>query len=617
MSKLLAQNDAIQLWQGGREAWNKWVHANNDYSISFEGIDFTQYRGNDKKEISFAGFHFPSANISFSSAIFGDGDVDFTDAKFFGRFTNEVSFANSQFGDGDIFFSNAHFCGPNVSFENVTFGDGVVVFYKAKFDSWNVSFRKANFGNAKFSLERATMVGGFFHLDEIKFEKGHVLINEASFESIPPKNENSPYQPLQIHFEKSYFKNVNLSLNRSQFCKSKLLLNDIVINNGAFTLNAVRLTDSYLNLTSANLGNSDVSLAFSIFECSLVNFNDCQFGEGSKSFKAVEFDKVFFQGVNFGVGDVVFERSKFQSGEIDFSHLKLLNGSLDFNGAKFGKGKLNLNYAYFQNSNLYIRDISTEKTSVSFQNSICSGRFEISLNEGSHLNGLNLNGSIIEGAVQFRHLIVDSVIRITSTTFTHPISLHNVRYTLNRRSTKSGLKIANQKDIASLTRLKEIAISNKHHEVALQALADESRARRWSQMGKLFSIADMLYSWLSDYGRRISRPVICWFFSVFVFFLGYMGLYFTAGEKSLRIHDSLWLFLLSVSNSIPFLSTSREARTFVLDTYMSSTKLPDSSVAIDTIYSSSAFYLLMTLQGIISTVLIFLICLGLRNKFRL
>ena len=74
---VLSGQDAIDLWQQGRDVWNAWVAENPVADIDFSGVDFSKYG-----DVSFAGFRFPNGKKDFSETVFGDGDVSFSRATF-------------------------------------------------------------------------------------------------------------------------------------------------------------------------------------------------------------------------------------------------------------------------------------------------------------------------------------------------------------------------------------------------------------------------------------------------------------------------------------------------------------------------------------------------------
>ena len=121
---VLKGQDAIDLWQRGRFAWNAWVAENPETDIDFSGVDFSEYG-----DVSFAGFHFPNGGKDFSITIFGKGIV---------------SFYRATFGEGNIVFFHANFSEGNVSFRRTTLDAGNVQFWATAFGMGNIDFKYAD-----------------------------------------------------------------------------------------------------------------------------------------------------------------------------------------------------------------------------------------------------------------------------------------------------------------------------------------------------------------------------------------------------------------------------------------------------------------------------------------
>ena len=121
---VLAGQDAIDLWQQGRDVWNAWVAENPVADIDFSGVDFSKYG-----DVSFASFRFPNGKKDFSETVFGDGNV---------------SFSRATFGEGNIVFFHANFSEGNVSFRGATLDAGNVQFWATAFGMGNIDFKYAD-----------------------------------------------------------------------------------------------------------------------------------------------------------------------------------------------------------------------------------------------------------------------------------------------------------------------------------------------------------------------------------------------------------------------------------------------------------------------------------------
>jgi hypothetical protein len=133
----------LALAREGRDAWNKWRHANANVAITFEGVDF-EAAGTG---VNFRRFEFGD-HANFSGATFGHR------ARFAGaRFGEEASFRCATFGDA-------------ADFEGVTFGDRADLSNAAFGDT--ADFRRASFGNS--AGLRGTTFGYWTKLSRVKFE---------------------------------------------------------------------------------------------------------------------------------------------------------------------------------------------------------------------------------------------------------------------------------------------------------------------------------------------------------------------------------------------------------------------------------------------------------------
>lgn len=489
--KLLAGDEAFDLWRKGPGAWNIWIEANPGTDISFAGFVFSIKRVS-KRELSFAGYHFGNRNIDFSNAIFRTGDVVFSNAVFEGN----VEFAGADFGNGSIKFCDVEFQGE-VNFLETKFGDSNVDFGGCRFRQ-GADFTEAIFG------------------------KGRVVFSRTSF-----------------------------------------------------------------------FGPADFYLT--------------QFGEGYLEFFDAHFkDPVCFRRSSLGLGELCFRETQFNTDIVDFSEAMFGNVRIDFTDATFENCDLTFNRAkigelifkphLFASERLAAQSLSIEDLAiVVFPKGSASLKF-------CDFQGASFRGSLfIKGNLS----IVPDFRR---TRASHQIELSDLEVKL-LRSPKSPnwfkrfyAVAADSQDAARLRRLKEIAETNKDHQAALRFSADENRARRWIETSWLGSLLDIAFSGFSNYGQSILRPYL-WLFS---FFAGFIGIYKTLATAC----HAGWLTslgqatLLSISNSLAFLPQSRSLRTDALKALYPG----DPGFWVDA---------LMITQGVLSFVFLFLIGLGLRNRFRL
>ena len=225
------------------------------------------------------------------------------------------------------------------------------------------------------------------------------------------------------------------------------------------------------------------------------------------------------------------------------------------------------------------------------------------------MKSLKLQGASFNGPLTLQGNL-SVVPDLRATRYTHQVELSDLKVKLPRISPKLGWppklsRVAQDpQDGPKLRRLKEIAETNKDHQAALRFSADENRAKRWIETSWFGSVLDMAFSFFSNYGQSILRPSF-WLGVIFA-----LSMYAYKAKQLPKLATDGWAdwaqtALLSASNSLPFLPQSRELRTGAL------------KALYDTTDPSSFIDALMITQGVLSFVFLFLIGLGLRNRFRL
>jgi hypothetical protein len=339
---------------------------------------------------------------------------------------------------------------------------------------------------------------------------------------------------------------------------------------------------------------------------------------------------VSFWGAKFGDGDVFFIDAEFGDGDVSFNSTEFGNGSVNFKSAEFGEGEVRFIDAKFGDAELALENVN------------CKGRFYLSYIDNAPVT--SFRNAAFDNAVMIDRVSFRGVPDFVNTKLTHQLSLHGLEFTLNRASRFHlkakdedgveqlhnkfreviegkqvstdisrylGMKRAHvgffkratwAKDAERLNRLKELAENNKHHDLAMRCHADEHRAKRWHEMSAPASLLDMAFSVSCNYGQSIWRPIL-----VLVVLIISVTVPYTLLSDSLEfaVNFNSEMLAFSAANSIPFLTSAREA----------------SKSGIEQFYegqdSLAWVYITMMLQGLASFILLFLIGLGLRNRFRL
>ena len=354
-------------------------------------------------------------------------------------------------------------------------------------------------------------------------------------------------------------------------------------------------------------------------------FAGFNFPDGKTDFSNSQFERenVYFTGVNFGNGEVSFYRAKFlknvffdatmfKSGIVLFTGAQFGTGNTSFHAARFGDCKVFFNFTKFGSGMIDFRELSLGTSEFTFENSDFNGRAIFSdLNNTGKISALSFRRSAFEKSFEISSkesfgIVVDMV----GTRTTHQVSLEGLECTVQTENGSSfaeagawlkKIRVIDPSDIERLRRLKELAENNRDHRKAIDFHVMEMQAARWHES----SIADLLFEFLyqvsSDYGRSEFRTllsmVICW--------LGFGFLYSDRATKVLGLWDTVTAALkLSGGQMFPFIPNSSNVREIGAMALYGSEQLP------------GWLFLGAFAQSLISIVLLFLLGLALRNRFR-
>ena len=206
------------------------------------------------------------------------------------------------------------------------------------------------------------------------------------------------------------------------------------------------------------------------------------------------------------------------------------------------------------------------------------------------------------------------LIDLTNTKTSHHVSLAGVNCALPRKTHRvsrlfpngdwfTQKTIIDKEDIERARRLKKLAEDNKDHDKAKDFFVMELQAKRkFGRNPYTFLIyPEFLYEKLSNYGRSIRLPLDR-FLDVMVFFMGiYWGI-------SYNIDNWFKAFIFSAAQMLAFIPSSRDARTSGKELFCQN---------IDKCQIPDWMYILTFTQSLIALILLFLLGLGMRHKFRI
>ncbi len=342
----------------------------------------------------------------------------------------------------------------------------------------------------------------------------------------------------------------------------------------------------FSNTEFAGVRNFNQTLDFSgyHFPIGFVNFAEANFGAGNVSFVGAIFNKgdVSFNGIKLVRGDVFFKDAEFGEGNVFFTRIKDVDGNFVFDNVDFGKGSVSFEHSMFK------EHISFAK--LTNPNSI----LKLSFRNSSFASSVDLSGNKFS-----------CVPDLTNTKLTNQISLDRLECAASIDSEGNPDPL----DIERLCRLKELAAANKDHDQALYFHIQGMRAKRQqldrSISGRLFHYLDYLFDITSEYGRSISKPAKWIFRTFYTFSIVYWVIGFVQNMEQGIIKSLGNGLLYALSQILPFTASGRVSATESARQLFSSADIPN------------WFFAISLSQGLVSFIFIFLLGLGLRNKFRI
>jgi uncharacterized protein YjbI with pentapeptide repeats len=482
-----------------------------------------------------------------------------------------ILFEGFVFPKGNVDFHGAQFGGGNVNFSSAKFGEGNVNFAGAEFGKGNVDFSDAEFGKGNVNFSSAKFGEGDVDFSGAEFDKGNVDFVGAEF----GKGKGN------VDFRGARFGEGNVNFHGAQFGKGNVDFSGSQFDKGNVDFRGARFGEGNVNFHGAQFGKGNVDFRGSQFDKGNVDFRGSQFGEGNVNFSIARFDEgnvhfigaefgkgnVDFVGAEFGKGNVNFSGSQFDKGNVNFSSAKFGEGDVDFSGAEFGIGNINFSFANFKRS-----------TAITFTNPTIEG---------------SLNLSFITTSVVPDFLHAD---------IRHHVFIDHANINYKRRFPLDPfLKIAvDPQDALRFRQLQNWSRETASHQQTLDFYAKGVRASYWHGTKWLRLLLCYFYDWFSDFGRSIIRPFV-WLGAVT---WGFSKLYYNlAGSSDIDIELARDF---AIGHAFPIYLGAREAIAntkdvlFVHSPPATLTWLTEATIA----------------QNIISSALIFLIGLGLRNMFR-
>ncbi|WP_221898219.1 hypothetical protein [Bathymodiolus japonicus methanotrophic gill symbiont] len=368
-----------------------------------------------------------------------------------------------------------------------------------------------------------------------------------------------------------------------------------------FDFNGYTFPSGGIEFTSASFSKDDD------FGDKAVYFSDVDFGDGKVLFNGTSFgdNGVNFTRAVFGAGDVCFSGANFGGRDVDFENVNFGDRLVSFGKATFGKNedkcRLSFNKSIFGEGDVSFKNVKFYADEVSFEYCEFKGHVLFqSLTDQKTLSKFSLRHSSFDKSLDISDNTFNCIPDLTNTKLTNQVSLDRMEISDNYPPKGD----FDKSDGERLCRLKELAEANKNHQQALDFHVIEMRAKRYNTKlikGKTPHMwLDILFDIACLYGQSIIRPVL----SLIVLTIVCAFIY--AYKSSLDYFPFCYGLLYSLSQVFSFVPTGRSTTIAILDKLF-----PCETIIPNGVYFLSLF------QGVLSFVLVFLIGLGFRNRFRL
>ncbi|MDE2675317.1 MAG: pentapeptide repeat-containing protein [Paracoccaceae bacterium] len=338
------------------------------------------------------------------------------------------------------------------------------------------------------------------------------------------------------------------------------------------------------NESIPQVGNGVVSFRDSVF-CNSVYFKNTVFPHITRFDNAINKGNFNFQEVSFNIKEgflagAFFGNAIFESGA-DFSKTKFVINTT-FENAGF-KDRTSFKEAYFQKNAVF--NNTTFENSISFRRATFRRPpefFEARLHEDLNLNGIDWSKA--ERSYKPRH---------------------------NDDAATAKIKERAEKAISAWEGLERIMTQLEKYEMKHVFFRLMKRAERYRDGWSITTIANLIYGFLSDYGWGIGRSLI-WWFGQFIFFAFLLAetASIQANQKGIEwsVKITLNSFLVSFSNSLSFLRLG-SAEGHLSDNF--------DALKLATNQMGSIFSTVGTIQAVVGPILLFMVLLTLRNRFRI
>ena len=364
---------------------------------------------------------------------------------------------------------------------------------------------------------------------------------------------------------------------------------------------------SHVNFSGCVFGKGNVDFTGTHFGDHLISFSSCRFG----------CETIDFRGAIFGKGNTFFNNAIFNNTVAIFEHCRFLGETTAFRGAYVNGAALKLSHSEFH-GHTDLSHLSGVLSALDISHCNIAKTFNISDNSFSTVPDLTCTKT--EFPISLERMTLNIQYKPFKSIFRKPLAnllvflfgLKKLPFKYRKLISFGSTNIftpwinrsrAPIEDEAKIRKLKSFAEENKDNKKTLELHILEMKSARWRSNKKASNLfLEFLFDIFSDYGRSEKRP-FCTLVGLGIFFTPIYTISATDTEICLsdKIHSSL---TFSYSQMLPLLQSSKAAQ-------QSAGKLLYGEQLPNWLYLFTGF------QNIASLILIFLIGLALRNRFRI
>lgn len=381
----------------------------------------------------------------------------------------------------------------------------------------------------------------------------------------------------EISFKEFVFPEGVVSFEKCKFQQTRVNFSETIFYSKYITFTKSIFEDREVMFFKSEIHNGDISFFGSVFNNSSIYFSNLKIKNGSFYFESASITEstINFRSTCIDTGSLNFDCATFSNTFVNLAHVRINSEDLSFTKINIqGISKFILFNIYIEHQFLFLID---KKKSI--------GKIE----------EFSLRNSALSGSVTI-YASFDCIPDLCGSKTSHHVDLGKLIITPSAYETLDENEDFTEK-ASKLCRLKEIAENNKDHGAALRFHAAERRTIRYSRTYPWFSRAiDHFFDMTTEYGQNIETPSR-FLSGIFLYFI----LLYDCLAKTPSLQESA---LLSLSSMLPFLPVSRSVR----------------QDAIQQLFGDNPEWcidLLFLTQGALSFLFLFLLGLGLRNRFRL